>query len=81
MQVCIRIKNQAGRIGGINVGDQIKNLLVVYHSVTHFEHFGNENGFQMQSPCEITPIGLTLSASSGIIPITSYEVDILIRSP
>ena len=43
MEIGITIKQQGGRIGVINVGSHIKNLFVVSHLISHFEHFDTEN--------------------------------------
>ena len=43
MEIGIRAKRQAGRVGVINVGTHIKSLLIVSHIISHFEHFNSEN--------------------------------------
>ena len=35
--------SKEGRIGVINVGEQIRNLIIVTRIINHFEHFDNED--------------------------------------
>ena len=43
MEIQMIVKKQKGRIGVINVGSHINNLLVMSHLVSLFEHFDGEN--------------------------------------
>lgn len=43
MEVGLTVKQKGGRIGVINVSSHIKNLLVISHLISHFEHFPNED--------------------------------------
>ena len=43
MEIQMIVKKQKGRIGVINVGSHINNLLVISHLVSQFEHFDSEN--------------------------------------
>ena len=43
MEIQIIVKRRKGRIGIINVGSHINNLLVMSHLVSQFEHFDSEN--------------------------------------
>lgn len=43
MEVHMSVTQKGGRIGIINVGTHINNLLVMSHLISHFEHFDSEN--------------------------------------
>ena len=43
MEVGITMKQRGGRIGVVNVSSHIKNLFVISHLISHFEHFENED--------------------------------------
>lgn len=43
MEVHLAITRKGGRIGVINVGTHINNLLVMSHLISQFEHFDSEN--------------------------------------
>ena len=43
MEVYISVTRKGGRVGIVNVGAHINNLLVMSHLISHFEHFDSEN--------------------------------------
>lgn len=43
MEAGMTIKRKGGRVGVIHVSSHIKNLLVISHLISHFEHFDNQH--------------------------------------